>query len=395
MSRPRSKLRKNWPPNINMRMSKSGSRYYSWCDPRTGVEKSLKATNNFKKAVERTIKLNAIIASEAERNMIDVLSKGVAGIRFDIFVAQYYVACKERGHKSNTLRSLKSRLKLLSEEMGNLTVNSITAKHISVIIEKVYAEGKHRSAQVLRSTLIEIFKEAKAKGHFPDTRDNPALITRMPGKVKVKRSRLQLNEFNSLLDHSDKFDPWLKHSLLLAILTGQAREDLSLAQFQRKKDWYLMHEDFMKEKSDVMPYSFVEDGYYYATRQKTGALIKIPLSLRLEVLDLSLGDLIQQCKDNINSKYILHHTKRRTKSELGDPIHKDTLSRRFSDLRESTLLKWDAPSPPTFHEIRSLAERLYNAQGINTQNLLGHKSQKTTDRYHDLRGSDWIEVKET
>ncbi|CCP02947.1 Integrase [Erwinia amylovora Ea644] len=41
-------------------------------------------------------------------------------------------------------------------------------------------------------------------------------------------------------------------------------------------------------------------------------------------------------------------------------------------------------------EQRSLAEGLYRDQGINTQNLLGHKNQIQTDKYNDDRGKDWI-----
>ena len=48
--------------------------------------------------------------------------------------------------------------------------------------------------------------------------------------------------------------------------------------------------------------------------------------------------------------------------------------------------------PPTFHEQRSLSERLYRAQGIDTQKLLGHKSSKMTDRYNDDRGKEWVTI---
>ncbi|WP_411195610.1 hypothetical protein ACHQI3_12235 [Raoultella planticola] len=48
---------------------------------------------------------------------------------------------------------------------------------------------------------------------------------------------------------------------------------------------------------------------------------------------------------------------------------------------------------PTFHEQRSLSERLYEAQGINTQQLLGHSSEKMTAQYHNDRGLDWVKVK--
>lgn len=42
--------------------------------------------------------------------------------------------------------------------------------------------------------------------------------------------------------------------------------------------------------------------------------------------------------------------------------------------------------PPSLHECRSLSERLYRAQGINTMILLGHKHQAMTDMYNDDRG---------
>lgn len=49
-------------------------------------------------------------------------------------------------------------------------------------------------------------------------------------------------------------------------------------------------------------------------------------------------------------------------------------------------------TPATFHEQRSLAERLYKQQGINTQKLLGHKSQLQTERYNDDRGKNWTSI---
>lgn len=42
--------------------------------------------------------------------------------------------------------------------------------------------------------------------------------------------------------------------------------------------------------------------------------------------------------------------------------------------------------PCSLHEIRSLSERLYREQGIDTMILLGHKHQSMTDVYNDDRG---------
>ncbi|HGO4628562.1 TPA: integrase, partial [Klebsiella pneumoniae] len=69
-----------------------------------------------------------------------------------------------------------------------------------------------------------------------------------------------------------------------------------------------------------------------------------------------------------------------------------TLTMNFSKARDSADIDWGQGTPATFHEQRSLSERLYKAQGINTKDLLGHKTQQQTDRYHDDRGKGWTTV---
>ena len=55
-------------------------------------------------------------------------------------------------------------------------------------------------------------------------------------------------------------------------------------------------------------------------------------------------------------------------------------------------IEWTEMTAPTFHEQRSLSECLYRAQGLNTQQLLGHKNQVQTDKYNDDRGKEWIVI---
>ena len=62
------------------------------------------------------------------------------------------------------------------------------------------------------------------------------------------------------------------------------------------------------------------------------------------------------------------------------------LSARFEEAREGAGLEFKEGLPPSLHEFRSLSERLYRAQGINTMVLLGHKHQSMTDIYNDDRG---------
>lgn len=52
-----------------------------------------------------------------------------------------------------------------------------------------------------------------------------------------------------------------------------------------------------------------------------------------------------------------------------------------------------ACTPSRFHEIRSLAARLYVEQGTDAQARLGHKSPDMTAVYRNARGAEWGEVR--
>lgn len=66
----------------------------------------------------------------------------------------------------------------------------------------------------------------------------------------------------------------------------------------------------------------------------------------------------------------------------------DTVSRRFAEARNRSCIEWQK-NPPTYHELRSVSQRLYREQGVDTQTLLGHRNAKTTDVYNDPRGAEW------
>jgi len=121
-------------------------------------------------------------------------------------------------------------------------------------------------------------------------------------------------------------------------------------------------------------------------------MIKIPLTLKIESLDLDIKQVIEMANICKESEFALHHKTARAKNEVGDPLHPDTVSRSFKRAREEAQIKWQG-SPATYHEIRSLSERLYREQGVDTKALCGHSEQRMTDRYNDLRGSDWLEIK--
>ncbi|EFG0384845.1 tyrosine-type recombinase/integrase, partial [Escherichia coli] len=91
----------------------------------------------------------------------------------------------------------------------------------------------------------------------------------------------------------------------------------------------------------------------------------------------------------ILSPYLIHSRHQKQPK----PMSKDNLSDYFAKARDlAGIIPPAGKTPPTFHEQRSLSERLYRAQGIDTKTLLGHKVQATTDRYNDTRGQEWVKL---
>ncbi len=90
--------------------------------------------------------------------------------------------------------------------------------------------------------------------------------------------------------------------------------------------------------------------------------------------------------DSSNKDYLI--------SINNEPVKQVSITNQFSRLRDRVFKRdyWTG-NPTTFHEIRSLSERLYREQKIDTMTLLGHKSQAMTDRYNDSRGREWRYLK--
>lgn len=109
-------------------------------------------------------------------------------------------------------------------------------------------------------------------------------------------------------------------------------------------------------------------------------------------LSISAGDVITGYRNLYISKYLVHYTLRASPPQPFEQITANTQTTNFKKAGDKADIDWGEGTQATFHEMRSLSKRLYREQGINTKNLLGHKSQQQTDKYHDDRGKDWIKV---
>lgn len=269
--------------------------------------------------------------------------------------------------KLNTYKQKAKPISLLRERTGMKLISAVDVRDIAQLLDEYIAAGQPRMAQVVRSVLIDVFKEAQHYGEVPPGY-NPALATKQPRR-KITRQRLSLEEWQKIFDIADASHRYMGNAMLLALVTGQRLGDISRMKF-----------------SDIW------DDHLHVVQEKTGSKIAIPLSLRLNAINWSLRDVVGRCRDYAVSPYLVHFFRSTSQAERGAQVKPNTLTMNFSKARDSAGIDWGEGSPATFHEQRSLSERLYKEQGLDTQKLLGHKTQQQTDRYHDDRGKGWGKV---
>ncbi|MGI2107394.1 tyrosine-type recombinase/integrase [Shewanella frigidimarina] len=387
-------------------------------DPRYGLKEFGIITpfrslgSNVHEAINSAKRLNALILPKIiDNKILDIYqSPSLASktLKLSQWIEIYTKIQLDKIHygsmKPNTWKMRKNILSVINKNHGSLRLDCITAKTIKTLLDSYVSEGKNRMAQSIRSVYSDLFCEAAGAGEIPSS-TNPAKIVKNP-IVKIKKSRLTLPQFENIIAHQN----YLPHkaAYLLALTTGQRRTDLCLMRkfkgddFDKRMFAYKNNPNYFIDINKSMgsfsslvknaPYSYIENDMLFIFQIKTGKMIKIPTNLTLLHLNISISKAIEMADTGIKSEFVLHHHTQRTTSPLGSPLHPDTLSRSFKRARTEAKISWQG-TPATFHEIRSLSERLYREQGINTKVLCGHNDQSMTDRYNDLRGSDWLELK--
>ncbi|HFS5793838.1 TPA: site-specific integrase [Citrobacter werkmanii] len=347
--------------------------YWRYKHPVTGKFHSLGTDEVEAKAI--ATEANARLAEQRSRQVLAIsdriaTSKGKS-ITTVTWLERYWKIQEERfasgDIKENTYKQKAKPVALLKERAGMKLISSVDVRDIAQILEEYLSAGQPRMAQVVRSVLIDVFKEAQHYGEVPPGH-NPALATKQPRR-KITRQRLSLEEWQKIFNIADANHRYMGNAMLLALVTGQRLGDIS-----------------------KMKFSDIWEDHLHVIQEKTGSKIAIPLSLRLNAINWSLRDVVARCRDYAVSPYLVHFFRTTSQAERGSQVKSNTLTMNFSKARDVAGIDWEKGSPATFHEQRSLSERLYKQQGVDTQKLLGHKSQQQTDRYHDDRGKGWSKV---
>jgi integrase len=349
-----------WPANLYERDG-----YFAWRNPLDRKEFGL--GRDRRKAFAQAIEANLHVAGQLTQDRLVDRLTGASGRTWGDWLDRYEKQLGKRKLAENTRKTYKSTAGRARTLLGeNAVIERISTLAVSEAIDSVVKEGKDRSAQALRTFLTDAFRAAVAAGWI---QTNPVLVTEKV-QVEIRRSRLTLDAFQSLYKAAG--DSWLRNAMALALVTAQRREDVVRAQF-----------------------ADVRDGGWWCEQRKTGNRVFLPLELKLDCFGMSLGDVVKQCRGTgVLSKHLVHQVSPRGNSPVGRAIWIDTVSKRFADLVRDSGLAWGDRTPPTFHEIRSLAAREYEKQGgIDVQSLLGHRDPRMTQVYKDSRGAEWVRVK--
>lgn len=295
--------------------------------------------------------------AESRPSLVDRLSGSTMTV-------EQLLAKLPQSDKPNTIKSRRSLDRKIVTALGNMACSQVTVQDVAELVARETEAGKMRSGQALRSRLVDAFTHAVQLG-WADA--NPAAVTRAP-VVKIQRGRLTLDTFTRIYEIAPQVSEWLQRAMRLALITGADRS--TIAGLQRS----------------------MSDGEWLTfTRAKTGARIAIPLRIRLEALGWTLGDELRQ-RTGIVSPYLVHHVNVWGNAPAGSKVHPDRISHAFTQARKLAGIQDEGA--PTFHELRSLSKRLYDAQGgIDTKALLGHADEKAARKYADPRGAEPIRVR--
>lgn len=282
---------------------------------------------------------------------------------FSEWSVEYMQYQHTKGLTPKTIDDTQRHINRLNNNIGKYSLDEITPRHIAQLVNEIVEAGTPRTAVRILQRAVDCFNLAIVYGHL---KNNPAVAIKAP-KVKVSRRRLSYDDFLLIRKVAKKHIPG-RYMLNLALVTGQRRTDLM-----------------------NMKFSDVKDDHLHITQQKTGAKIALPLNLKLDAAGLELRAVIEDCKKGLGSRKSEYMLFRRN----GDQVDPSYATRVFRELRlkAGVLGDEERPAPPSLHEIRSLAERMYREQGINTQILLGHKTRAMTDKYNDDRGLDRYAIK--
>ncbi|KQP39672.1 hypothetical protein ASF44_08040 [Pseudorhodoferax sp. Leaf274] len=274
------------------------------------------------------------------------------------WLAIYRDIVARKSIKANTRTNTESNLRHIDRLWGELPIRSLKPRLIKAALQ----DGLESDS--LRGRVLALMKDVLKEAVMDEWVEANAALPVDPISAKVQRKRMSLETLAGVRDAAAAHaQAWVTPMVLLGVATGQRRADLAKMKF-----------------SDVV------DGCLQVVQQKEagkgyGSRLAIPLDLRLDAIGMSVGEVIESCREYAPPGDFL------IRQKSGKPLEKSNLSARFTEIMRTAFPgAYGEGEWPSLHELRSLSERLYRKQGIDTQTLLGHADIAMTNRYNDDRG---------
>jgi len=367
MGRARSAKNRAFPPNLYL----NTAGYFYYIDPERGNKKTKGLGRDKAKAFQHARAANAAIATREPSSLVDwVMGKS------DYSLVEWMPLYKELWIKKaspaeTTLRNAVRYMgRIADSDFAWRKLTNVTTEHVAKFLEGINAESGAAASLHLRSRLSDIFRMAETQG-LVDVGRNPAAATYIPTQT-VKRERMTLEQFHLIRAQAPL---WLQRGMDLALLTGQRRDDIS-----------------------NMKFSDFRDGFLFVVQGKGQGAVRLQLdaSIGLAAVGMTIADAVKSCRDSIVSKHMVHHVAKVARVLPGDKMALNAFTQALAVARDKAGITASAGrTPPTFHEIRSLSQRLYREQYGKefAQAMMGHKKEETTAKYDDLRGTGWQMVR--
>ena len=363
---PRRRLRKNQGLEPNVYPSESGGRtYYTYRRPTDGQRFGLGSNKRKANAIAR--QANAQLMGDR-----DVLSKVLGkndismGDMIDLYRGEILAG---KDVAAQTRRNTEYRLARFEKDLGDRIVSEFDVGQLAAYLDQFERDSyvKHRGQ------MIDLFRFAKRKGYFPDTRDNPAELTYAKSDYGKDRRRLTLEQYRAIHQQAPH---WMQIAMELAIVTLQGRYEVC-----------------------HMRYDDIQEGQLYVVREKTKknewGYLRIPVSPALE-------DIIRRSRDEVVSPFIVHRAPAKRKRAAGKQhwtqLTLNDFSAKFRGVRDQVpeIAAMAKTERPTFHEIRALGSWLYEQAGYDreyVQALMAHGDEKMTAHYQSGHDQKWMDVR--
>lgn len=276
------------------------------------------------------------------------------------WVALYLTELDESDYADSTKKMRRHHSQKIIQAFGDRRIDEIKAYEIEDFLNMFIAMGTPTIAREAHSIFNELYRKALM---YESVKNNIMGLIKSYNSPPI-RNRLTLKEWLKIYDDAKKnAPPYLKYAMLLALVAGMRIGDIVKA---RKGDVWDNHLHIVLDK----------DKNIAKRENRDCRRIALPIDLHCNAIGVSIRDIIEMSP---YPRYIIYHKRLSTV----------TPSNRFREARDRVYPRERWRSPPSFHEQRSLAERLYAEQGVKTKDLLGHLSNYTTDKYGDARGREY------